>query len=127
MFPDEADALVVKQLMVPGAKANDSECSGDYVEIADAVGDLVLIHDVGAVSGSVQGAFYTADDSAGSNATTVLFNDGTSFANVTQANQIEKKVVDARMNQGYIRYVGTVTSGPISMGVSVAYRPKWTT
>lgn len=130
MFPTEANAVKVKQLLIPGAKTTAADSSGSYVDVSDAVGSILVIQDVGSVSGSIQGALWTGNTSSGGDATTVLFNDGDTFdvADLTGQNAISKYVLDANNHLGWLKYAGTPSGASPSVGlaVSIVYRPKWT-
>jgi hypothetical protein len=123
MIPSEAQAVAVVSL----AHAQDAlALSGAYTGIV-AEGEIVIIEDVGEITGSFTGILYTATDAAGAGATAVTFEDGSVFVRLTTSGHITKKVMNARQNLGFLGYLTAITTGPIHVSVSAIYRPKTTT
>jgi hypothetical protein len=124
MLPAEAQAVAVKPLI----RANDAlaTVSGDYTSI-QAEGMIMVIEDIGDVTGTIAGKLWTASAADGTDATGMIPNDAVVFASRTGPSYQTKKLYDARQNLGFLGYVGTVTTGPIGLCVTAIYRPKTTT
>jgi len=124
MIPSEAQAVALKSLVVA------QDClalSGAYTSVL-AEGMIVMIEDVGEITGSFTGALMTASDAAGTGAAAIVFNDGTTTSEqFIVSGHCHKKIFDARQCKGYLGYLGTITTGPIHLSVTVLYRPKTTT
>lgn len=123
MIPSEAQAIAVKSLVIA------QDClalSGAYTSL-QAEGDIVIIEDVGEITGSFTGALYTATAADGTGATAVTFDDATTSAHFTTSGHLAKKIMNARQNLGFLGYLGTITTGPIHISVTALYRPKTTT
>ena len=90
---------------------------------------IMMIEDVGEVNpGSSRGPLMTAPAADGTGAAAIVFNDGTTTSEqFTTSGHCHKKLFDARQCKGYLGYLGTITTGPIHISVSVLYRPKTTT
>ena len=84
-------------------------------------GDVMFLLQTGAVTGSMAAILETADDGSGTGARTVTFADGTAaFTGVSAANKIEAKYVDRKALGTHVKFTGTVTTGPILIGLSMA-------
>ncbi len=125
MLPAEASAIVAKQILESCLQA--ATISGAFTGMPYAQGDIVVLVDIGTLTGSIVGVLYTASDAAGTGKTAMTDVDGSgSYPAVSTSSHIIKKVFDARQNLGYIGYVGTITTGPVNISVSAVYRPHWT-
>jgi hypothetical protein len=120
MIPAEAQAVTLKSL-VPAQDC--TALSGAYTSVL-AEGEIVMIEDVGEITGSFTGSLYTATSAAGAGATIVTFEDGTTSEQFTVSGHLHKKIFNARQCLGYLGYLGVITTGPIGIAVSVLYRPK---
>jgi hypothetical protein len=109
--------------------ANTAAATGAWIDCRDAEGDIAVIASVGVVTGgSVTGTIETASDDQGTGKATLTPNEGSAFTVVTGSNDpiIEKRTVNARANKGYIRYLGTIATGPATVSAIVVHRPKYT-
>jgi hypothetical protein len=114
--------------LVPADHANTAAATGAWLDVRDAVGDIAVIAVVGAVTGgSVTGTIETASDDQGTGKATLTPNEG-AFTVVTTSNdpKTEKRTVDAKNSLGYIRYLGTIATGPAVVGAVILHRPKYT-
>jgi len=129
MLPAEAQAAAITQIKPPCNAANTADATGAWVAVAASEGCLVFTQETGAIgSATLIGTLETSPAANGANNVAMTFDDGdAAFATVSAANNIQKKVVNARKNLGYIKYIGTVGTGPIFVGVSMLHRPKTTT
>lgn len=121
----QPSAQVVAALLAADACADTAAATGGWVSIAGYDDDVVVISNVGVVTaGSIAGKIQDADDGSGTNAADVS---GATFTTVTTSNDplCEKIVLHASGLRPYIRYVGTITTGPVDVGVVVAGHQKY--
>lgn len=128
MMPPEAKAAKVQQLLPSKNAANTATATGAWIDIRTMVGAPVVIQNVGAVTGSITGAIETAEDDNGTNNEALIL-DGASnnFTLANAANNIQVRSFDINKSKGYVRYVGTIVTGPVVVGASIITRPKETT
>lgn len=97
--------------------ANTAAATSAWVAIPTNVeGDIEIVHLVGAVTGSLTATFQTADDNSGTNAASVVFNEG-AFTAVSTANHGQKRTVPRSALSQYVKYTGTIVTGPVLVGV----------
>jgi hypothetical protein len=127
MLPADAKAIELTQILPSANCANTAQATSAFVAVPAAEGCLVFTQAVGAITGTLAGALETAEAANGLNNVAMVPDDGSNFASVSAANNVQKKVVDARKNKGYIKYIGTVGTGPVNASVTVEGRPKTST
>lgn len=121
MIGPEGGAAEVVQLAPSTSRA--STFNGSYVGVAKYEGDLVIIQDVGAVTGSITGKIQDADDGSGTNVADVV---GATFTVVSSANNTQKITIPAGSVRPFIRYVGTIVTGPALCSATLLSKPKYT-
>lgn len=119
----DMQAAVRTRLIDPVSAANTAAATSAWVAVPLAEGDVGFTQDVGAVTGSIAGAVQTADDNAGTNAATVTFNEG-AFTTVSASNNVQSRTVDRRALSSYVKYTGTIVTGPAIVGVFMTTVPK---
>lgn len=107
--------LTSTQMAVPASKANTAAATTTGFDTQQYEGDLLVVQDVGAVTGSITGAI---EDSA-DNASFAAVSTPIAFTIVSSANNIQTVKVNKRLVRRYIRYVGTIVTGPALLAVSV--------
>ena len=122
MLHSQASAATPALLLPPVSAANTAAAttstSGGYVDVRGYQGELLVQQLTGAITGSVAGKLQYASDANGTGATDIT---GATFTNVSAANKVHTIALDpARVVGGFLGYVGTVTTGPVVIGVSVA-------
>lgn len=127
MMPCEAKGAKVQQMLEAKNAANTATATGNWIDVRGMVGTLLVVQSVGAITGNIVGSLNTADASNGNGEAALTFDDGNNFAAVAAANNIQAKTVDANKTKGWIKYVGTIGTGPAVVDVIVASRPKETT
>jgi len=129
MLPAEAKAIATTQILPAANAADTAGATSGWVAVPATEGCLVFTQSVGAIGGgaTLAGTLLTSSESNGANNVAMLPDDGNNFAAVSSANNVQKKVVNARKNLGYVDYIGTVVTGPIVLSVTVQGRPKTTT
>lgn len=113
--------------VIPADHANTAAATGAWIDCRGCVGDIAVVQQVGAVtSGSITGTIETATDDQGAGLATLTPNEG-AFTVVTTSNdpKTEIRTVNARSSKGYIRYLGTIATGPVVVGATVIRRPKY--
>lgn len=122
MLHSQASAATTELLLPPVSAANTAAAttntSGGYIDVRGYQGELLVEQLTGAITGSVAGKLQYASDANGTGATDIT---GATFTNVTAANKCHKVALDPKkVVGGFLGYVGTVTTGPVLIGVSVA-------
>lgn len=121
----QASALSQLSLLTPGEKADTAAATGSWISVAAYEGDLIVTSDVGTITaGSLAGKLQHADDDSGTNAADIS---GAGFTTVTTSNdpKCEKVAVALAGLKPYVRYLGTVTTGPAVVGVTALAHPKY--
>lgn len=118
MIQKDLDNIVVPaQVSVPAART--STVTGSAVNLAGYAGAVLIVQDVGAVSGTTPTLDGKIQDSADGSTN---WNDvaGATFVQVTASNNIQAINVDRRLAKAFIRYVGTIggSSPSFTMGVT---------
>jgi len=90
-------------------------------------GDLVIVQSAGILTGTLTPTIEDATDGAGAGAAAMTPNEG-AFTVVTTSNDPmqEKRTIPAGSTRGWIRYVGTIVTGPALIGVTLLAHPKYT-
>lgn len=128
MLGNEGQAAEVVQMLVPGAKAATVNATSAWIDVRKYEGDLVILSQVGTVTGgTITPTIEDATDGSGTGAATITPNEG-AFTAVTTANDplTEKRTINASAVRGWIRYVGTIATGPADASVVLLSRPKYT-
>lgn len=123
MLNNEADAASVYNLA--NIAANTATLTGSAVDVSAVEGDLMILQDVGAVSGTaptLDGKIQDSDDGSTGWADV----SGVTFTQVTAANSKQKTSVPANACKKYVRYVGTIggTTPSFTLSVTALGRPK---
>jgi len=127
MLPGEAQAMKEVILKEARSAANTADATGVFTAIPVGEGTIVVIQQTGAITGTLAGTIETAEAANGLNNLALTPDDGSVFTSVSGANNVQKKVFNARQNRGYMKYIGTVGTGPVLLAVTALYRPKETT
>lgn len=107
--------------------ANTAAATSGWIDIRGVIGDIRVIVDVGAVgAGSITPAIQDADDGSGTNPAAVTPLDG-AFTAVDTNNDPLRQVrhIDGDAVRGWIRFVGTVVTGPAQLAVAIEGRNKY--
>lgn len=104
-------------LLAPADHANTAAATGSWVDVRTYEGELGFIQQTGVVTaGTVAGVIQHADDNSGTNAETLV-----SFTSVGTStdNDVQKQSIPARATRGFVRYLGTIGTGPAIVGCSM--------
>ncbi len=124
MIPSEAKSANVQAMLNAKNCANTADATSGWIDTRGMQGSLLVIQNVGAVTGNIAGALKTSSESNGANNEAITFDDGNNFALVSAANNTQAKTIDARKSKGWIGYVGTIGTGPAVVSVAVIGRPR---
>lgn len=111
-FPGNA---TVSTILANGSKANTAAATSSGVDLKDYEGPILITQDHGVSTGTLDGKIQdSADDSSYADVA------GLTFTQETTGAGIQKLVVQSKQVRRYIKYVGTVGTGPQVVGVSMA-------
>ena len=122
MLGNEASAATAKLLLNPASAANTAAATSSWIACTPATGSIMFIVQTGAITGGIVYTVETASDNSGTGGAAVTPVEG-AFDAVT-ANTIQKRTIDAKSSKGYVRIVGTITTGPVLAAASILYRPS---
>jgi len=104
-------------LLAPADHSNTAAATGAWVDVRSYEGEVAFIQATGVLTaGTCAGAILHADDGSGTNSATLV-----SFTSVGTStdNDVQKLSVPARTIKGYVKYVGTIGTGPAVVGCSM--------
>lgn len=121
----QAKAATVTKILDPADHANTTAATSSYFAVSEYEGPLLFVQQVGVVTaGTIAGKIQHADDDSGTNVADVtgatFTSAGTSTDNVAQG-----IVVQSGGLKPYIRYVGTIATGPAVVGVTMVGVKKY--
>lgn len=128
MLDNQGQAAEVVSLIPPADAANTAGATSGWIDVRKYEGDLVIISHAGTVTaGTLTPTIEHATDDQGAGAAAVVPNEGV-FTAVTTSNDplIEKRTINANRVNGWIRYVGTIATGPAHVSVVMLAHPKYT-
>ncbi len=123
MLNREGSASTAVIVLNPASAANTAAATSGWIDVRAYEGEIVIIQQVGAVTGSITGALEDATDGSGTGSAALT---GAAFAQVSAANNTQRITIPAGRARGWIRYVGTIVTGPAVVGVSLLARNKYT-
>jgi hypothetical protein len=126
MLANQASALSVVTLLNSVSCANTAAATSAYVAIgADADGDVLVVINVGTITGTIDFTFDTATDSGGTGTAGIVPAAG-ALAQITTSN--DNACYLARFpkakTKGFLRVVGTIVTGPALLGYAMLKRNK---
>jgi hypothetical protein len=126
MLGNSGKAAETITLVKPQSAANTAAATSSGVDITKYEGDLLIVQHVGVITGTLDGKIQVCDDSSGTNPVDVS---GATYTQVTTANDdpnLQVLVLDSgAFAKKFIRYVGTVGTGPSVLSVTLTSRPKY--
>jgi hypothetical protein len=123
------DATVVN-LLTNSSAANTAGATGTGVLVAEYEGDLLITQVVGAITGTLDGKLQACSAADGTGAEDIT---GAVFTQVTTSNDnpnLQTYVLSSNVMPAakpYLRYIGTVDTGPSVVGVTMHARKKYLT
>lgn len=129
MLANQGQACEVVTLLKSQSAANTAAATGAGVDIRKYEGDLMVTQQVGVITGTLDGALQQCDDAGGTNAEAIPGGTYT-FTQVTTANDdpnTQKLTIPAgSLTRPFLRYVGTIGTGPSQVAVVLHAHPKYT-
>lgn len=84
--------------------------NGKWLDVRAYEGDIIVVQQIGAVTGSITGKLQSASDANGTSAADIS---GYTYTAVSSANNSQTVVVDPKkVPGGFLGYVGTIVTGP---------------
>ena len=121
MLGSQGSATTVASLIDAASCANTAAAtsgSGKWLDVRTYTGEIIVIQQIGACTGSIAGRLQSATDANGTGAANIT---GATFTTVSAANNTQRVVVDPReVVGGFLGYVGTIVTGPALVSVSTA-------
>lgn len=129
MLGTSAQDATAVTLLVPGEKAATVNATGTGVLVAEYEGNLLITQHVGLVTaGQIAGKLQACTAADGTGAEDIT---GAAFTAVTTSNDnpnIQTYALSANAMPAakpYLRYIGTITTGPAVVGVELHARKKY--
>ena len=122
MLNREGSASTAVIVLNPASAANTAAATSGWIDVRTYEGDVAVIQSVGVVTaGTIVGKIQHASDGSGTGAEDLS---GATFTSVGTStdNSVQKTVFRASGTLGYIRYVGTITTGPALVGATLLAR-----
>ena len=111
-FPGNATTVV---MLAAASCANTAAATGSGVDLRDYEGPVLIVQNHGTSTGTLDGKIQdSADNSSFADVA------GLTFAQSTTTADIQALVVQSKQVRRYIKYVGTVGTGPQVVGVSMS-------
>jgi hypothetical protein len=127
MLGNEGKAATITALLAPVSATDTASGTGSYVDVRHYDGDLVFICNVGVVTaGTITPTITHATSSGGAGATNLTLNEG-AFTVISTSNDpsVEKRTVDAKATLGYVKFVGTIATGPAQVSATLLGRMRY--
>lgn len=128
MLGNSGKAASVVTLLKAQSAANTAAATGTAVDIRPYEGDLMITQQVGVITGTLDGKLQECDDASGTNAADIA---GATFTQVTTSNDdpnTQKITIPAgSLSKPFLRYVGTIGTGPSLVSVVLHAHPKYVT
>ena len=126
MLNNQASAATATQILPAVSAANTAgattSTSGGYLDVRGYDGELLVVLNLGAVTGSIAGKLQSASDANGTGAADIA---GATFG-TTAANSTTGIVVDPKkVVGGFLGFLGTVVTGPALVSVTVIGKKKY--
>jgi hypothetical protein len=99
--------------------ANTAAATSGWIDVRPYKGNIGVTVNVGAVTGSITGKLQTATDSGGTGAADIT---GATFTAVSATNAAQKIFITKHVGP-FIRYVGTIVTGPCVVSVTLTGHP----
>lgn len=116
MISNDSKAATLVNVLPAISAANTAAATSGWIDVRGYKGTLMFMMNTGAITGSVAGKLQGADDSGGTNSADIT---GATFTSVSTANQARVCNIPATLRP-YVKFVGTVTTGPVLIGVTLA-------
>ncbi len=118
MIGHDASATAVSVLPAVSA-ANTAAATSGWIDVRPYKGTLLFTVNTGTITGTLAGKLRSATDSGGTGAADIT---GATHTNVTTASQTRTIAIPATTGP-FVQYVGTVTTGPVLISVTLTGHP----
>lgn len=122
MISSDSRAATLVSVLPAVSAADTAAATSGWIDVRPYKGNIRFIINTGAVTGSMAGKLQSATDSGGTGAADIT---GATHTSVSTANQVRTITIPAT-TAPYIKYIGTVTTGPILISVSLLAHPGLT-
>lgn len=121
----QLSALSVTTLLNSVSCANTAAATSAWTAVpTDADGDVLIVINVGTITGTVDFTFNTASDGSGTGSA-ALTNLATAIPQITTSNDNACYIARLpKQTKGYINVVGTIGTGPALLGYAMLTRNK---
>lgn len=124
MLLNQASAATSTALLRPVSAANTAAAtsgSGMWLDVRSYDGEIMVVLELGAVTGTISGKLQSATDANGTGAADIP---GATFG-TTGANSTTKITVDPKaVVGGFLGFVGTIVTGPALVSVTASGKRK---
>lgn len=108
-------------LLAAAEAANTAAATGTAVDVSALEGPIIVTQDLGSITGSIAGKLQTGAESDGSDAADIT---GATFGAGEDAG-VTTVVIDANQCKKYLRYLGTIATGPAVVSVIATGKNKY--
>ncbi len=126
MLLSQASASTITSLIDAVSAANTAAAtsgSAKWLDVRIYDGELLVIQQIGAVTGSITGKLQSATDANGTGAADIT---GATFTAVSSANNTQTYALDPKkVAGGFLGYVGTIVTGPALVSVCAGGKKKY--
>jgi hypothetical protein len=122
MISNDAIADTVVSVLPAIAASNTSDATSGWIDVRPYKGKLRFSVNTGTITGNVVGKLRSATASNGTGAADIT---GATHTAISTASQVRTIVIPAT-TAPYIQYVGTVTTGPVVISVTMHAHPGLT-
>jgi hypothetical protein len=125
MLMNQAGAATMTSLIDAVSAANTAAATsgtGKWLDVRPYDGEILVVQQIGAVTGSITGKLQSASDANGTGAADIT---GATFTAVSSANNTQSLAVDPKkVVGGFLGYVGTIVTGPALTSVTAGGKKK---
>lgn len=127
MLANQGQAASAVTMVAAVSAGNTAAATSAWIDVRPYEGDLVIVSNIGIITGTITPTIEDATDGAGAGAAEVVPAQG-AFTPVTTSNDPmhEKRTIPAGSVRGWIRYAGTIVTGPAPVAVTLLAHPKYT-
>lgn len=122
MLGNEAKAASLIKVLDPVSAANTAAATSGWIDVRRFEGDICFVIMPGAITGSHTPSIEDATDGTGTGNAAIVPDEGAFTALV--ANTPRKYTFRQSSTRGFVRYIGTIVTGPSLIAVSLLGRPK---
>ena len=122
MISSDSRAASVVSVLPAISAANTNAATSGWIDVRPYKGNLKFIVNTGTITGTLAGKLRSATDGSGTDAADIT---GATHSNVTTASQVRSILLRAT-TAPYVQYVGTVTTGPVLVAVTLEAHPGLT-